>query len=520
MGADPQNEDKWMPIVHEDFSTVTMDNGRPANPCLNATFLPTLSVTEDGAIVQLGATFTSGQAWFRNFATGHMKSAVDVTRWSFTVPIRLDFGKMASGDIAKAPKVVRDRLEHFSSAGFAVSRLFCDLQSVDLLGTGLSSVSVSSETSDNDKAMFNIFILTGYLPYIKAHPDSNPYILGYVAKHTSATSADQDRGVPDSLKPIGNAFNVFNDRSDPSLSTLNFILNTKTSPIAAGDHPAVDSFDTNWIKPGDVGQAKMIYSFRAFIEGLILKEFYQKYAESFHNQISTAGISIGPDSSYEQAIKPNADGNGCTFEICNVRSGDDQYANSFEVRWSTTSTGISLDFTGSIHWYMERSKHVTILGKTEKARAWAGCDSTWATSIKVDLVHETNGDGESRAFLKITTEPMRNTGSVPWHDHNGVDGSLSTISDLIGGLIAAGGIFEMFSSNIWVEAGLFALFLIKIPSEVKVNGFPLDFSLKALSQDVPSKVILPAGDVFEFKNLSVSQEGQARMMLDYRPEVR
>lgn len=517
MGADEQGN--WEPIVNETFDQVAKDiHGRPYNPCINATYLPSFEVTESGPTIQLGATLTSGSAWFRDPFTGNMRPPVDVTGWAFTLPIHVDYAEIDAQDHQHVPQVVRESLEQFTSAGFAVSRLFCNLQSVDLIGSGLSKVYTGPDTNDTVRALFNLFILFGYLPYIKKHPSENPYVLGYVAKHTSATAGDQDREVPDSLKPIGNTFNLFYDRGDSARNTLNFILNTKSSPIGPGNRPPTDSFDSNWLLPTDIGQAKMVYSFRAFLENMILKNFFTTYANSMREQVAGGGVNLAADNSYDQAIEPHE--NGARYEIHNVNDGLDRYVNIFDATWLTTDSGIALELNGSVSWYKEKEKHVVILGKSEKARAWAGGETSWTTTIHITLAPETGLDGRTRPVLNVEPAVLKSTGGRSWQDENGVSKNLGLLGDLLGGLITAGGLFEIFGSSRWIEAGLLAAFLIKLPSEMKVNGFTLDVSLKAISKAVPAKIMLPAGDVFEFKTLSASQEGQVSMMLDYLPERR
>jgi hypothetical protein len=164
------------------------------------------------------------------------------------------------------PEVVRKHLEDFTSRGFLVSSIFCDLQNIDILGTFAAVATTNADVKPVYKTMFAA-LLAEWLVHVKANAASNPYILGYLPHYPSASDPDAD--VPDSLKPVGNTFNVFFDKATPPRSTLNFIINIKDSALPHGTHPPTDIFDTSWLSAGDIADGKMAFSYRSFAE-----EFY------------------------------------------------------------------------------------------------------------------------------------------------------------------------------------------------------------------------------------------------------
>ena len=510
MGVD--QDDNWLPMVRKSFEDVKKDEitGIPFNPTLFGTYRPHFFAIASGPNIQLGVVFSAGQLWDRSLGTGLMKPGVDITGWTFNMPIRVDFAEFSTTPKGAASKVVQDRLERFSSEGFAVSQLFCDLQSVDLLGTS-STINTGSNTNGSVKKMFRAFMLDGYLDFIQNHPETNPYIFGYVAKVPTGSAASQDINVPDSLRPVGNTFNVFFDSNDLSRSTLNFILSTADSLIPAGTHPSTDIFDENWISPTEVCDGKMIYSFRAFMETLVLKEFYETYMSSMHRQISEGGIIIGRSNSYEQARKPGT----YHFDVHNEISTEDQYVSSFDVSWNNTTIGFSIDITGSIYWYKEKHKNVVIATKPEKARAWVGCTTNWTTTINISL----GVDALSNPVLEMPAPQLQVTSSKPFKDANGVAKTLSRWEDMLGTLLDVGGILFIFDPAQWLAAGLLSLSLIKFPSKVTAAGVQLDLTLESLPKTAATTICLAAGDVFEYQNVRVIPEtGATSMLVTYKPE--
>jgi hypothetical protein len=191
-------------------------------------------------------------------------------------------------------------------------------------------------------------------------------------------------------KPVGTTFNVFFDPAVQTRSTLNFILNTKSSALPHGSHPPTDIFDSSWLSPTDICDGKMTYSFRSFVETLVLRTFYDTYATSIREQISAGGIELSAFKVYDEAKKPTD--TGYYFDLYDVQGDSlNQCKTYFDVSFSTTSQGISIDIAGYIYWYKEKKKHVTLFGKSETARAWAGGEMNWTANIPVTL--EGNGNG-------------------------------------------------------------------------------------------------------------------------------
>ncbi|UKZ77124.1 hypothetical protein TrVFT333_004842 [Trichoderma virens FT-333] len=384
--------------LHDTWDTV------PTNP-------PT-ACNESGWAVQLGVEFTSGSVWFRDVLSGNMRPAQNLAGWKWSILIKVGFAEIRNEKRELIPDVVKNQLEHFTSQGFLISSIFCDLQNIDLLGTGPTVATTDPKVTIKGpyKIMFST-LLMNWIEHVKQNAAINPYILGYVRSYP--TSSDPDTNVPDSLKPVGNTFNVFFDSAEQPRSTLNFIINTKNSSI----------------RP-DICDGKMSFSFRSFVETLVLRTFYDTYAAGIHEQISSGGIDLGAFKTYDEAKTPTD--TGYHFDVYDAQ-GDplNQCKTNFDVSFSKSSQGISIDIAGYLYWYKEKKKHVTVAGKSEVARAWAGGEMSWKATIPITLQ---DGDSDTPKF-EVAKPILVSTPIRTWHDQNGVSKSLGQIEHLIGDLI-------------------------------------------------------------------------------------
>lgn len=199
---------------------------------------------------------------------------------------------------------------------------------------------------------------------------------------TIATATNQLKTIPDSMKPVGNTFTVFQDTVNPNISTINFILNTKLSEgsHSAGVQSTPGVFDTNWISPTDQCDGKMIYSSFCFLETVILKPFYDTYSQGTQQQV-TKGLSISPNPNSWKVAKSDAvSGNGLHFNAFNQTGTDDDYTNSYDVTWESTSAGALINLGGSIHIKKTMSKTMPFC----TAIAWKDSTITWSSTINLN----------------------------------------------------------------------------------------------------------------------------------------
>jgi hypothetical protein len=181
MGADPKNEDNWLPIIHETWDSVPKDiNGLPVNPSMNATYLPSIDIKASGTVIHLILSFKSGKLYLRNQRTGNMSKGLDMAGWVYGIAIGLDFAEIERDQGLAAPQRVIDQIQHFTTDQFRVSQLFLNFEDTNLMRF---DPSVTSVANSGTLAMEQFtFFMSTYLGAFKSDPKTNPFILGYTSK--------------------------------------------------------------------------------------------------------------------------------------------------------------------------------------------------------------------------------------------------------------------------------------------------------------------------------------------------
>lgn len=295
-----------------------------------------------------------------------------------------------------------------------------------------------------------------------------------------------DMGVPDSLKPIGNTFNVYKDPL-PGKSTVNFILNTFRQPHTdkAGQHDTPGNFSTNWIDPSEKCQAKLIYSCGAFLEDLILKPFYTKYTSTFHEKIKEQ-IDIKDAKSYLVARvidikRPRF----ISYAVHDEDQGDDQYHNGFNVAWTPLpgTNGVSLTWNGS--WRFRKYRSVN-LGLTH-ANAWGQASGSWNTTMNIEVALNDQG----RPILKASEAHVHVQPIQTDHWENDAAKATSILGDIFGGFL------DLFTKLFGGPD--FTNMLQNVLGGKSPDVQAVDISNIQLGKSISAAFLLPAGDVFDFK---------------------
>ncbi|KAH8649747.1 hypothetical protein BGZ60DRAFT_534627 [Tricladium varicosporioides] len=181
MGPDPENEDEWLPIIHDTWDSVHKDNKSvPLNPVMNATFMPSVEIKASGTVIHLILTFKSGKLYTRNQRSGLMSKGLDMKDWKYGIAIGLDFAEIERNQGMTAPQRVIDQIQHFKTDQFRVSQLFLNFQDTNLMRFDPSVTDVA-KSGDTALDIFTSF-MTKYLGEFKKDPKKNPFILGYTSK--------------------------------------------------------------------------------------------------------------------------------------------------------------------------------------------------------------------------------------------------------------------------------------------------------------------------------------------------
>jgi len=251
--------------------------------------------------------FFQGKAWLRNALTGNMMEGKDMRGWAYRTTIELGFVKMEREELnpddkskSGIPEAVKKNLYHLTSQGLVVNQLFMPLNTTKL------NTSLGIKYVEENKALATLFqsLMSVYMSYLAVSEKTSPFILGYELPQSPDT-IDENSTLPDSLKPIGAAFNLFSDPADPDASTINIFMNTKLSraAIGSGIHPPPPVFERSWLELSGNAFGKVVFSEFAFLETLILRPFFGFFTKAMHDKAKAAGITIGPDNEFDKALQ-------------------------------------------------------------------------------------------------------------------------------------------------------------------------------------------------------------------------
>lgn len=493
--------------VLDDESKIPVDDqGNPTCACINAQILPQIVIAESGTNVTFLLKLRGGTAcfWEGNGPLATLQT-FDMTGWSYGITITLDLKgveKQDLGNKVKVPELVKDQLYHFMDSMFTVNHLFMDFESTDLLRFD------PAHTDTKDAGDLGTKQLVEFMQfYLKDLVKSgNPFILGYSLTATSSTQYPAAANVPDSLKPVGTTYTLYHE-TDPAkagLSNLNFVLAT------AGGHGTIagtpGNFDSNWLSSEDQCDAKMIYANACLLEKLILKPFYESFRSTMYSGTGGTGGIKGqidvPEGNDYATAKALTD-KGLTYTISNVNQGHDQYVNSYTVAFvnDTKACTTTLAFSGTVSLYKEKTTNVGV----STADAWASIKIPWTGSVALATVKNDKG----QPTLSITKSFSLGTPQQDSHE-NDTAKAFNWIGTIVGTILDA---FSGFLDHGFFTKLLDGLMGTQIPGLGDVS-----VAFGNLGAAVDTVVMLPAGQVFYFKNPMADAEGNLSMLLTYKSQ--
>ncbi|QKJ30679.1 hypothetical protein HQ865_13250 [Mucilaginibacter mali] len=470
------------------------DEGGPVRPTISVDIQPQVTISSSGKIITFIIKFLDGNAWFWD-QPGPDAELVkyDAKGWQYAIAINMaltQLPKDGSGNI-KAPDFVKNQLDKFTSNMFDISHLFMDFQATDLMSYDPIKTKTDSAGDFGKEQLVNF--MKAYLTWLTE--TGNPYILGYSITQNDKTTVSKDEKVPDSLRPTGTTFTMFNDNKNPALSTLNFALVTKGGYGKIKKNP--DIFDTNWISPQDQCDAKMIYAASRFSEEFVMKPLFNKLNDDTYNALK-GSLTLGPKKSYQQARK--ATSTGYSFEIFNQDAVSDKYQNNLEVAITNHPAEIHYDVKGNI---FVKKINTTNMGFCE-AEASAQASTGWHANFIVKVAKDKDGN-PALAFEQFVSIDSHNAST----DKNGCAKFWSAIGDILDALLSVFKIFDLGS----LTSIITNVFRTNIPGIGDIN-----VALGNLDNSFNGAVMLPAGGVFFFKNPSADATGNVSLSLTYKTD--
>ncbi|MFY7669810.1 hypothetical protein ACOSP6_01850 [Tenacibaculum sp. MEBiC06402] len=469
---------------------------KPNCAYINANIMPQVDISTSGLNITFKLNMVSGKAafWEGNGPLAHLKE-YDINDWCYGIDVDMDLYKIAQDDIGKkikVPDLVKNQLENFTDNMFSVNSLLMDFESTDLLKFNPTHTNAGDSGDVGIQQM--VLFMQFYLKWLIK--SGNPYILGYSINQTNLSKVPQEDEVPAELKPVGTTYSMYEDPVNSDKSNLNFVLATKGGFGHISGSPG--TFDTNWIGATEDINAKMIVSHADLVEALILKPLYNNLQKNVFEQIH-GHINVGSGNSYDKA--KSLSGSGIHLNMSNVNAGTDQYVNTLDVSFDNKTSSVDINIKGKIKLYKEVSKKML----TCTAKAHAGGTINWSGKITIESTKDANGN----PTLKISQST--NLDNV---QHDSSKNDCAKTYEIIGKII--GTILDALTLGL--DQGFFTklfddLMDLKIPN---IGNIGQAFS--NLSNSVRSTVLLPAGQVFYFKNPSIDNEGNFYLQLTYKSE--
>ncbi|KAF2837356.1 hypothetical protein M501DRAFT_978492 [Patellaria atrata CBS 101060] len=318
---------------------------------------------------------------------------------------------------------------------------------------------------------------------------------------TIPTDSNQLNTIPDTMKPVGNTFSVFYDGGNPDISTINFCMNTKLSAgaLGPGTHSTPGIFDSNWMSPSDQADGKMIYSSFCFLESTILKPFYNQYSRNTQDEVRK-NLSIAQDpNSYESAKAITS--TGFTFTTFNQTGTDDDYTNTFDVQWVSKPTGASIYLSGKIYIKKTMSKNMGF----STAVAWKDFTTTWSSSIDLNYGYDKITD---KANITTSGPQIITNGTTSNEWQNDTAKFWGTLGEIFGTFL------DLFTA---FQDGNFLANLFSDTTGIDHFSLPdVNVALSSLPEGAKNAFMLPGGDVFFFKNVSILPDGITQMAITYK----
>jgi hypothetical protein len=478
-------------------------DGTPKQSCIDGIVHPQITIARSGSNIVFVLHFLSGTAYLWDGVGPEAQLEVfDMSGWKYGISITMDLKTVEKEALAESkavPDLVKNQLYDFMDHMFAVSSLFADFESTDLLRYDPTHTDTGNVAGDIGREQFVLF-MQAYLKDLQEK--GNPYILGYAISTTPLTEPPPHLQVPDSLKPVGTTFTMFRDSANQDMSTLNFILATKGGHGSISGTPG--TFDTNWIDAAEQCDAKMIYSHAVLVEEFFLRPIFENMSAHTYDYIR-GHINVGPGNDYDDAKKPFTDSDGSSgfaYTISDVNSGDNQYVNKYTVAIVNDAANSRLDFNfkGHINLYRNVSRDMGFC----TAHAFAHGSVDWSGTISLIASVSDNAP-----VLSITNS-FKIDHSSSGSDKNDCAKAFGVIGDIVKGVLD---VITFFSAEDFIDDLFDRVFNLNIPGIGNIGEV-----FGNLPNVCKTTIVLPAGQVFYFKNPSADKEGNFMVELTYKAE--
>jgi hypothetical protein len=452
--------------------------------------------------------------YFEGFGPRAQQKKLPFKGWQYAFRVNMNMLQhQRSAPGSAVPEEVRRKLEAFSDDVFSIRRLFMDFQSANLADYAPELSQLPLEDGGSASRGVLLQFTRALELYFKSFKNTdNPYILGYSIERKNAAE-----GPPALFAPSGTTFSCFQDGEQPGLSSLNFLLMTRGQPFPVD--PRAGVFPRNWVTSGEY-DGRMVIAAEQFRKQYVDAELLPRVREALlgvsgyglsdwsevnPNFISTLlgqapGSLAGPawltrasvnnlyadpdpaNHGYGVCITPGAPAGSRVFQR--------QYRSTMCGLWQANGSDVVFHGYGAIEDRQEFYHYPlgieTFVCKTRTAIFFG---------FTVRLLAGTNG--------KLTLQ-VEFADSKPVKEHD--LGPLMKIANFLVAPIAGDlnqQLERMTQYGLDLQASL-------------VSG--MQGALRATLGEVETRVVLPAGDVFFYKDLARDSAGNVLLDISYKTE--
>jgi len=382
----------------------------------------------------------------------------------------LDAGK----DKGTIPKEVIKSLENFTDDHFNISHLFLDFQNADLSNLDQARTVMPNLKPTESQQLTEL--LNAYIRNLKG--TDNPYILGYsVATKDPSKTAN----IMPIFRPTYCTYSTHKYQAaqpNPGIDTLNYLL--MTDKHSAPTNPQAGIFNINWVESEDVygsmAVSRALFE-RNYVEALVLQNIKQSLGVPSNFSRSGDVWALKYEDVHKETY-PKADSG--------IKDIYGEYTNKVEFNASVMrGTSPSITVNGRFFRRSYVYEDWGFLGRTE---AWANITLDWRVIIRFSA----GSDGRINTSIEVTKI------SGPTIDKH-VD-ALFVMSDWFGGNI--GPITDRVAQ---AYADLQNLGVSQLGSACG-NAF----------NRLQQLTVLPAGEVFFYKDLQINDEGDLLLHITYK----
>ncbi|MGF7048259.1 hypothetical protein J2T13_002766 [Paenibacillus sp. DS2015] len=461
-------------VIHPKLDIVLADTGIELHAELSA---PTVSfsVPDTNRTVLFKLNMPSGTfVYWEGFGAKAKQIRVSFKDWTYAFRVNLDMKRISQDHIkagSAVPSVVKEHLDKFSDAFFSIKHLFLDLENADFASFDMNHTRMKfpngSQLTPGQITQFQQAI-SNYFNSLKG--TNNPYILGY--------SIEDNQNHPDShtatFAPTSNTFSTFDDPTSEGMNVLNFLMMANNAPLP--NDPRAGVFPTNWVTSQDYS-GKFVISSGLFWDRWLLQKIND-------------GLQAG---------NPSITETGWSFD----KNTENKYTRE------NFNTCIS-DLT-KVNAYITQTDHRT---------ANVTYKNVNASQVTIDL-KGTFSKSYKNEFTCVFYEWVSETATIDWTGKLTIsagDGQLPLHVEL--------NVPEATKSTDgnWIGKGDIAL----IPSnQTNLDQIGSSFNesmkgsinmFKKFLSDLSNRFILPAGDVFYFKNPQMDDAGNLLLDITYKSE--